>query len=91
VVAAWTGLQERAGARKAALLSSNDYHTFMGIVRDLVAWSSSLRRNRRQLVGCAYLFMIFSTIENMTGSPSYLFIDELIFKISMIYILFLIY
>ena len=44
VLAAWTGLQERAGARKAALLSSNDYHTFMGIVRDLVAWSSSLRR-----------------------------------------------
>jgi hypothetical protein len=44
VVAAWTGLQERASARKAALLSSNDYHTFMGIVRDLVAWSSTLRR-----------------------------------------------
>ena len=31
--------------RKAALLSSNDYHSFLGLVRDLLAWSSGLRRS----------------------------------------------
>ena len=31
--------------RKAVLLSSNDYHAFLGLVRDLLAWSSGLRRS----------------------------------------------
>ena len=44
VLAAWVELQERAGQRKATLLSSADYHSFQGMVRDLLAWSSGLRR-----------------------------------------------
>jgi len=44
VLQAWNELQEKAADRKAALMSSNDYHTFMGMVRDLLAWSSGLRR-----------------------------------------------
>jgi len=45
MLAAWTELQKKAAARKVALLSSNDYFTFMGMSRDLLAWSSSLRRS----------------------------------------------
>merc|ERR1712106_78007 len=45
VLQAWNMLQEKAADRKAALMSSNDYHNFMGMVRDLLAWSSGLRRS----------------------------------------------
>ena len=45
VLQAWNMLQEKAVDRKAALMSSNDYHNFMGMVRDLLAWSSGLRRS----------------------------------------------
>merc|ERR1719347_742959 len=45
VLKAWNELQEKAADRKAALMSSNDYHNFMGMVRDLLAWSSGLRRS----------------------------------------------
>ena len=45
VLAAWVELQEKAGQRKASLLSSADYHSFQGMVRDLLAWSSGLRRS----------------------------------------------
>jgi len=38
-------LQEKVADRKAALMSSNDYHNFIGMVRDLLAWSSGLRRS----------------------------------------------
>ena len=45
VLAAWVELQEKAGQRKTSLLSSADYHSFQGMVRDLLAWSSGLRRS----------------------------------------------
>ena len=45
VLQAWNMLQEKAADRKAALMSSNDYHNFMGMVRDLLDWSSGLRRS----------------------------------------------
>ena len=45
VLQARNELQDKAADRKAALRSSNDYHTFMGMVRDLLAWSSGLRRS----------------------------------------------
>ena len=45
VLQAWNMLQEKAVDRKAALMSSNDYHNFIGMVRDLLAWSSGLRRS----------------------------------------------
>ena len=45
VMAAWAQLQEKAAARKASLLASNDYFTFMGMSRDLLAWSAALRRS----------------------------------------------
>ena len=38
-------LQEKVADRKAALMSSNDYLNFIGMVRDLLAWSSGLRRS----------------------------------------------
>jgi len=40
----WNELQEKATDRKAALMSSYDYHNFIGMVRDLLAWSSGLRK-----------------------------------------------
>jgi len=45
VLQAWNELQEKAADRKTSLMSSNDYHNFMGMVRDLLAWSSGLRRS----------------------------------------------
>ena len=36
VLAAWVELQEKAGQRKASLLSSADYHSFQGMVREEV-------------------------------------------------------
>ena len=45
VMAAWAELQDKSAARKAALLASNDYFTFMGMSRDLLAWSAALRRS----------------------------------------------
>ena len=36
-------LQEKAADRKAALMLCNDNHNFMGMVRDLLDWSSGLR------------------------------------------------
>ena len=45
VLQAWNMLQEKAEDRKAALMSSNDYHNFMLMVRDLLALSSGLRRS----------------------------------------------
>jgi len=40
----WNELQEKATDRKAALMSSYDYHNCIGMVRDLLAWSSGLRK-----------------------------------------------
>ena len=45
LLAAWNELQDKVGERKAVLLSNNDYHSFLGMVRDLLAWSSGLRRS----------------------------------------------
>ena len=45
VLAAWAELQEQAAKRKAALLASSDHHSFAGMARDLLAWSSGLRRS----------------------------------------------
>ena len=45
VLQAWNMLQEKVADRKAALMSSNDYLNFIGMVRDLLAWSSGLRRS----------------------------------------------
>ena len=46
VLQAWNELQEKEADMNAALMSSNGYHTFMGMVRDLLAWPSGLRRGR---------------------------------------------
>jgi len=40
----WNELQEKAIDRNAALMSSYDYHNFIGMVRDPLAWSSGLRK-----------------------------------------------
>ena len=45
MLAAWNQLQEKVAERKAALISNNDYHTFLNLTRDLLAWSSGLRRS----------------------------------------------
>ena len=39
VLRAWNMFQEKAADRKAALTSSNDYHNFTGMARDLVFWT----------------------------------------------------
>ena len=41
----WNNLQDRVSERKTGLLSNNDYHSFLGMLRDLLAWSSGLRRS----------------------------------------------
>ena len=45
LLAAWTELQDKVAERKAALVAHNDYHAFLGLVRDLLAWSAGLRRS----------------------------------------------
>ena len=45
LLASWNKLQETVTGKKAELIASNDYHTFLGLVRDLLAWSSGLRRS----------------------------------------------
>ena len=45
VLQAWNMLQEKAADRKSALISSNDYHIFMEMIRDLLTLSSGLRRS----------------------------------------------
>merc|ERR1719445_364352 len=45
VLAPCVEVQEKAGQGMASLLSSVDYHSFHGMVQDLLAWSSRLRRS----------------------------------------------
>ena len=55
VLRAWNMFQEKAADRKAALMSSNDYHNFMGMDRNLVFWtvekSDYLRESIRRCFG----------------------------------------
>ena len=55
VLRAWNMFQEKAADRKAALMSSNDHHNFMGMDRDLVFWivekSDYLRESIRRCFG----------------------------------------
>ena len=41
----WNQLQDIVSDRKSALLSNTDYHSFLNLTRDLLAWSSGLRRS----------------------------------------------
>ena len=64
VLQARNELQDKSADREPALMTSDDYHTFMGMVRDLLAWSSGLRRSLTSISEAASAQMVKTEHDN---------------------------